>query len=174
MKTLYVSLAALTALLAGCGGSSGDRAPVDQNQAPTISAIADQATSANQESAPIAFSVMDENVTGLTISVTSDRQNVVPDSALALSGAAASRSLTATPVIDTTGDAMITIIATDDGGLSASTSFLLTVNAEQRSMAQFARDTFVTAEDDEPELVNAVEFLQDAEDDDFADLLAQP
>ena len=83
-----------------------------------------------------------------------------------------SRTLTVNPVVDMTGDAMITIIVRDAENLAASSSFLLTVTAEQKSMQQFTRDNFVSTPDDEPELINAVEFAQDADDDDFADLLA--
>ncbi|MEM7500864.1 MAG: hypothetical protein AAF417_02420 [Pseudomonadota bacterium] len=171
MKTTCVSLIALTALLAACGDSSNNRAPV--NQAPTISAITDISTAANQPSAPIPFSVADEELGSLTITATSDRPNVVPDSGLSISGSGANRTLTATPIDDVVGDTLISLVLTDRDGLSASTSFLLTIDAEERSIQQFVRDQFAAAEDDEPTLVNAVEFLQDADDDDFADLLAQ-
>ena len=40
-------------------------------------------------------------------------------------------------------------------------------------MQQFIRAAFASSADDDPELINAVEFAQDADDDDFADLLAQ-
>ena len=103
----------------------------------------------------------------------SDRQQVVPDDGLVLAGSGADRTITVTPVDDVTGDAFITIVVTDPTGLSASASFLLVVDPEQRSMNQFARDTFATEADDEPVLINAVEFVMDAEEDDFADLLAQ-
>ncbi len=171
MKRIHTSLIALTVLLSACGDSSNNRAPV--NQAPTISAISDVSATANQPSAPIPFSVADEEIGSLSIAVTSDRPNLVPDSGLSISGSGANRMLTATPIDDVVGDARISLVLTDREGLSASTSFLLTVDAEQRSIQQFARDAFATAEDDEPVLVNAVEFLQDADDDDFADLLAQ-
>lgn len=172
MKTMYVCLAACGALLAGCsGGSSDGRVPV--NQAPEITAIADQNTVANQTSGPIAFTVTDEQVGGLSISVTSDRQQVVPDDGLAQAGNGSARSITVTPVGDVTGDAFITVVVTDSAGLSASASFLLTVNPEQKSMQQFARGTFAMDADGEPELINAVEFSMDAEADDFADLLGQ-
>ena len=171
MKHLYAGFALTGLGLAACGGSGDDPQPV--NQAPTISAIADQSIAANGTSQPIAFSLDDENVGDLTVAVSSDRQNVVPDDGIALDGDGAARTLTVTPRIDEAGDAFITIVATDRQGLSAGTSFLLTVNPEQKSMQQFARDTFAEDADDEPALINAVEFAEDAEDDDFADLLAQ-
>lgn len=172
MRIITVSLAVASALLAACGSDSADnRAPV--NEAPSITAIGDQNTVANSTSQPIAFVVSDEQAGNLAISATSDRQLLVPDGSLSLSGGGTERTLTVTPTADMTGDAFITIVVTDQGGLSAGTSFLLTVDAEQKSMQQFTRETFVGSEDDEPAFINAVEFAQDADDDDFADLLAQ-
>ena len=161
----------LSLLVAGCGGSGSSPAPV--NAAPTISAIADQNTTANEQSAAIAFTVMDEQISNLSISASSDNQQVVPDSELVLGGSGTMRSVTITPVIDTLGDAFITIIVTDQAGLSASTSFLLTVVPQQVSLQQFVRTTFADAEDGDPALINAIAFDQDADNDDFADLLAQ-
>jgi hypothetical protein len=44
---------------------------------------------------------------------------------------------------------------------------------QQRSMQQFTRALFAGSADDEPVLVDAVDFVEDAEHDDFADLLAE-
>lgn len=169
MKINTQIFALLSLFIAGCGGSS--QAPV--NQAPTISAIADQSTTANATSSAIAFTVTDEDTAGLSFSTSSDNQLVVPDSALVLVNNDSSGSITVTPVIDTLGDAFITIIVSDSAGLSASTSFLLTIVPQQVSLQQFVRTEFAQAEDGEPALINAVAFDQDADDDDFADLLAQ-
>jgi len=155
--------------LVACGGS--DFLPV--NSAPTISAIADLDTTANETSTAIAFTVADEQVSILSLSAVSDNQKVVPDENLTVSGSGGIRYLTITPLIDTLGDAFITVVATDRVGLSAGTSFLLTVNPKQMSMQQFTRATYAEAEADDPALINAVAFDQDAEDDDFADLLSQ-
>ena len=161
----------LSLLVAGCGGSGSSPSPV--NTAPTISAIGDQSTSANVTSSAFAFTVTDENTASLSFSISSDNQHVVPDSGLELVSNGATGSITATPVIDTLGDAFITIIVSDQGGLLASTSFLLTIIPQQKSMQQFVRTEFAQVEDGEPALVNAVAFEQDADNDDFADLLAQ-
>ncbi len=171
MKFRHQIVALIGLLVAGCGGSDFSPAPV--NTAPTISAIADQNTTANEQSPAVAFTVTDEQTLSLSISVSSDNQQVVPDSNLGLGGSGATRSLTITPVIDTLGDAFITIIVTDPGGLLASTSFLLTVVPQQVSMQQFVRTTFAEAENGEPALINALAFDQDADNDDFTDLLAQ-
>ena len=161
-------------LLAACSNDSADeiqRPPA--NQAPIVSAIAATVATANRSSQPIAFSVSDEDADALLISAMSDRPEIVPTDGIVVAGAGQQRTLTITPVVDMTGDAMITVIAEDEEGLAASASFLLTVAAEQRSMQQFVRDTFSDADSDEPALINAVEFTQDADDDDFADLLEQ-
>ncbi len=171
MKIKHQTAALMGLVVAGCGGSDFSPAPV--NGVPTISAIADQNTSANETSAAIAFSVEDEQVSTLSLSAMSENQQVVPDAGLILGGSGANRSVTATPLDDTLGDAFITIIVTDQAGLSASTSFFLTIDPQQMSMQQFARTTFVDGADGDPVLINAVMFDQDADADDFADLLAQ-
>lgn len=168
MKSKSVTAAALGILLGACSGSYDAG---QANQPPMISTIEQQNTVANAASTPVAFSVDDERPGTLTISAMSDRQQVVSDDGLSLAGNGTERTITVTPVADATGDAFITIIATDANGLSTSTSFLLVVEPEQRSMQQFARDAFATDADDDPVLVNALEFIMDAEADDFADLL---
>ncbi len=169
MKFNIQIITLLSLLVAGCGGSGSTPAPV--STAPTISAIADQSTSANATSSAIAFTVT--NASSLSFSVSSDNQQVVLDTGIDLTINGASGSITVTPVIDTLGDAFITILATDQAGLSASTSFLLTIIPQQLSFQQFVRAEFAKPQDSEPALVNAVAFDQDADNDDFADLLAQ-
>ena len=171
MKLRVTSLALVSVLVAACSGSGSD--PVVGNAPPTISAIGDLNIDANNTSSAIGFTVSDEQPGNLAFTVMSDNQAVVADSGLALGGSGTSRSITATPVIDTTGDAFITIIVTDAEGLSASASFLLTVIPEVKSIQQFTRDTFALPANGEPELVNAVDFTQDADGDEFADLLTQ-
>jgi len=169
MKLIYLCGILALGLIAGCGGNSDeDRAAL--NRAPSVSAIGDQSTAANRSSEPFPFSVDDEDVGSLQIEVSSDRQQIVADENLELSGSDAARRLRVTPIADTTGEVMITTVVTDREGLSASSAFVLTVVPEQRSIQQFARSTFAEADNDEPTLINAVEFLQDADGDDFTDL----
>lgn len=172
MKQTHKMVVLIGLLVAGCSGGSGST-PSPINAAPTISAIADQSTIANVQSNPIAFSVTDEQTGSLSIIATSDNQDVLLDENLVLSGSDASRSLTVTPVSDTLGDAMITIVVTDASGLSASSSFVLTIDPQQLSFSDFVRSSFSAVPEAEPSLINAVQFIQDAGDDDFADLLAQ-
>lgn len=171
MKTKILIVTLFGALVVGCGGSNS-AAPAGPI-VPTVSALDDQSTPANGESAPIAFTVSAGDLAGLAIVASSDNQAVVPDSGLVLAGSGASRSVTASPVIDTLGDAFITIIATDQDGLSASTSFLLTIVAQEESVQQFTRSSFAAEPDADPTLINAVTFVQDADEDDFEDLLTQ-
>ncbi|MGB5258380.1 MAG: hypothetical protein WBN44_14090, partial [Woeseiaceae bacterium] len=172
MKLKYMSMALIPMLVAACGDGSG----VNQrtgNVAPTISAIGAQAITANDTSSAIGFTVSDEQPDMLNFSVMSDNPTVIADEGLELAGGGADRTITLTPIIDTVGDTFITIVATDPGGLSAGTSFLVTVDPEQKSMQQITRQWFDGTPDGEPELVNAVEFAQDADSDDFADLLTR-
>ncbi len=171
MKSRHQMIVLIGLLVAGCGGSDFSPAPV--NQAPTISAVPNQSTVANATSVAIGFTVTDEQASALSITASSDRQQVVPDSALELGGSGTDRTLTVTPVFDTLGDAFISIVVTDTLGLSANTTFLLTIDPLQESMQQFTRSTFAELADDDPEFVNAVNFTQDADDDDFADFFAQ-
>ena len=173
MRIRFASIAFACLLVAACGGGGSSIDPPAANQAPTISAITDQSTSANQASQPIGFTVSDEQVGSLGFTLMSDNTDVVANDGLELGGSGTSRTLTVTPVVDTTGDAFVTVIVTDSAGLSASTSFLLTIVPEQKSMQQFTRGAFGEEADGAPDLVNAVEFVQDADSDDFADLLAQ-
>lgn len=168
MKTKFSMLLPVVIALSACSGSDNNTAIV--NAAPTISAIANQRTMANQKSAAIVFTVADEDAASLTLSASSDNQQVIPDAGIELGGANRSRMLAVTPEIDTLGDAFITVFVADRFGLMASTSFLLTVDPQQSSMQQFVRTTFVLDENGDPAPVNAVAFDQDASDDDFADL----
>lgn len=161
----------LSVIVAACEGSGFTPAPV--NAAPTIASIVDQNTSANATSSVIALTVTDDDPVGLSFAVSSDNQLVVPDAGIILTTKSGGGSITVTPVIDTLGNAFITIVVTDQSGLSATTSFLLTVIPEQASLQQFVRAEFTKAEDGMPALINAVAFDQDAENDDYADLLAQ-
>ena len=166
--TIVVFLSSV--LVAGCGGSGSSR--VFPNTAPTISVVADQNIEANVTSAAITFTVTDNDVGSLMFSASSDNQQIVPDGGLDLVSNGASGSITVTPMIDMTGEATVTIVVTDQAGLTANSSFVLTVDPQQVSVQQFVRSEFAQAEDGMPVPINAVEFVQDAEGDDFADLLS--
>ena len=171
MRLQHIAVFSLASLVAACGGGSSG-APAVLDAAPDIGDIADQSIEANVSSAPIRFTVSDEDVGRVTVIASADRPELVPDEGLVLSGSGSDRTLVATPAPDVTGETTVTVTAVDAGLQSASTSFLVSVVAQQRSMQQFARDTFASGDAESPSLVNAVEFSQDADDDDFADLFA--
>ena len=167
MKVKLISVALVSVLIAACSSDSRD------NQPPRIDRIVDQTVSANMASLPISVSVTDELAGDVDVTAISSDTDVVADAGLALLGSGANRSLVVTPVQDVVGTTEITVFATDSAGLSASRSFSVQVDPEQKSIQLFTRQTFSEVADDEPDLVNAIEFLQDAENDDFADLLTQ-
>ncbi len=171
MTIKHASLVMAVLVVAACGSSGPDGQ--QQNQPPTISAISDMGVTANQTSTAIGFTVSDELPDQLAVAVISDNPDVVPEDGLMLGGTGTARQLTVTPVIDRIGDAYVTVTVSDAAGLTSGSTFLLTVDPEEKSMQQFTRSAFAVDADGQPVLVNAVSFDQDAESDDFADLLAQ-
>lgn len=172
MRLTYISLVTASLWLAGCGSSSDDPKPAE-NQAPKLSAIADQSITANQPDQSVGITLSDEQPGTVTLAVASDSETLLASDMLRTSGTGTGRLALITPVADESGQAMVTITATDAQGLTDATSFTLTVTPEQKSMHQFARATLDLDADDDPELINAVEFMQDADEDDFADLFEE-
>jgi len=99
------------------------------NTAPTISTIADQII---MEDTPLnlTFTINDAETgpNALNLFATSTEQTVVANTNLTLSGTGNSRTLTLQPTLDMVGTATINITVSD-GSLSASTSFMVTVQA---------------------------------------------
>jgi hypothetical protein len=100
------------------------------NTAPTISSIADLSTLQNTATAPIAFTVGDAQtaVGSLTVSGASSNPTLVPVANIVFGGSGANRTVTVTPAANQIGTATITVTVSD-GSLTASDSFVLTVNA---------------------------------------------
>jgi hypothetical protein len=99
------------------------------NDAPSVSAIADQTIAMNGTTGPIAFTIADENAATVTMSGASSNTTLVPAANIVFGGAGVNRTVTVTPAANQSGTATIAITATDAGAGSASVSFLLTVNA---------------------------------------------
>jgi hypothetical protein len=100
------------------------------NDAPTVSAIAAQAT--NEDTLKtVALTVGDVDGDALTVAAASSDQTLVADGGLTVTGTGASRTLRIEPVADASGVATITVTAADNGTppLTAVRSFTLTVNA---------------------------------------------
>lgn len=101
----------------------------DANTAPTISAIANQVT---DEDTPVtaAFTVGDaETAAGsLVLSRSTTNPSLTPLSGITFGGSGINRTVTITPAANANGTSSITITVTDAGGLTASTTFTVTVN----------------------------------------------
>jgi len=99
------------------------------NTAPTISDVANQTINAGSSTAILAFTIADTQTatSSLVVSAASSNPTLVPQSGLALGGSAGSRTIRVTPAAGQSGSATITLTVSD-GTLSASDTFLLTVN----------------------------------------------
>ena len=101
------------------------------NDAPTITAIANQSINEDTSTPALAFTVADaETAAGsLTVTATSDNQVVLPNAGIVLGGAgSANRTITLTPASNQVGSANVTVTVSD-GPASAIRVFTLTVQA---------------------------------------------
>lgn len=98
------------------------------NDAPTISAIADQSIAEDTPTGAIAFTVGDvETAAGsLTITPSSGNTTLIPIANIVLGGSGASRTVTITPADNQNGVTVITL-SVDDGTTSTDTDFQITV-----------------------------------------------
>ncbi len=90
------------------------------NDAPSISAIADQTMAMNSTLGPINFTVTDpeSEVSALTIAVSSNNQLLIDDSDMLIGGTGEMKTISFTPNVGQMGEAMITIDVND--GVAAS------------------------------------------------------
>ncbi len=170
MQKTLLAIVLAGSLVAAC--DSGGGRPPAADQSPSVSAIANQSVVANGTSQPIGFTIRDENPGSVAVEAYSGDTSVIADEGLILGGSGESRTITLAPIVDTLGDTTISISVRDDAGRASATAFGVEVVPEVRSMQTFARDAFAGDENADPALINAVEFLQDADSDDFSDLLA--
>ncbi|MBI3417510.1 MAG: hypothetical protein HY043_19640 [Verrucomicrobia bacterium] len=100
-------------------------------QPPTISSVLDHAISVNHTLGPIAFRVAAPCTPFSELTVTGESSNtdLVPRSQIIFDGADSFRTVTITPAVNQIGSTKITLILSD-GALSASTTFTLTVTAD--------------------------------------------
>ncbi len=100
------------------------------NTAPSLSALANRSMDAGSTTAPIAFTVADlETPLGdLAVSAATSNATLLPTSGIVLGGSGANRTVSLTPVAQQVGTATVTLTVSD-GLLSASRSFVVTVNA---------------------------------------------
>jgi hypothetical protein len=127
--TITISAAGLTSRTLAVIEVDDDAGSVS-NTAPTISAIADQNVAHNTATGALAFTIGDAETSAGSLIVTraSSNPTLVPVANIVLVGSAANRTVTVTPATGQSGTATITITVSD-GNLSASDSFVLTVNA---------------------------------------------
>jgi LPXTG-site transpeptidase (sortase) family protein len=101
-----------------------------ENDAPTISAIADRSTNEETATPNIAFTVSDTETAAasLTLSGQSSNTTLVPDENIVFGGSGSSRTVRVSPAANQTGTATITVTVSD-GDLTTSEPFVLTVYA---------------------------------------------
>ena len=112
-------------------GSVTIQGAVGANTPPTISALP-ELISAQDGPALVSFIINDAETApdALLVSVKSSNSSLVPDNQLLLGGSGRNRTLAAVPLSGQTGNAIITLTVTDAGGLSDSTSSILTVQGD--------------------------------------------
>lgn len=102
----------------------------DDDSAPTISAIDDQAVDEDTATGALDFTVgdTDDGAAAVTVSASSSNQDLVADANIVVSGSGASRSVVVTPGAEKSGDTTITLTVSD-GTNEAVETFTLTVSA---------------------------------------------
>ncbi len=165
----YIFLFILALAVSGCGGSSSRAA----NQPPAITDVADQVLEANTSSGVLSVTVSDDITApaALLFAAVSDNDTLVPAAAINTAADGNIRTLTVTPTPSTLGSATITLTVRDADGLSAATSFLLTVNPQNVSFNQLLRDVFADDANAAPRDLNALQINGIENADDFTDLL---
>ena len=98
------------------------------NDAPTISAIANQTAFQNTATTPVAFTISDVETaaSSLTVAATSSNTALFPNGSIVFSGSGANRTLILTPANNQFGTATITVNVSD-GTIATPTSFTVTV-----------------------------------------------
>ena len=104
---------------------------ISVNDVPILSTILDQTTNEDTAINSISFSATDieDAACSLGITITSSNQTILPDSNLSYTCNETNYTLTANPVLNHNGATFITVLVTDSGGLTAVTSFDLTITS---------------------------------------------
>jgi photosystem II stability/assembly factor-like uncharacterized protein len=116
------------------------------NTAPTISDITNQTINQNSNTGALAFTVGDAETpaASLMLSGSSSNTTLVPNANIVFGGSGANRTVTVTPAANQTGTATITVTVTDGGGMTATDTFLLTVNSCGASLSKTAQNFAAT------------------------------
>lgn len=101
----------------------------DGNQAPSLTALDDQAVDEGGRVGPLAFAVSDRETveSALTVTALSSNPDLLPAANIQIAGGGAERLLVATPAAQRSGAAVVTVVVTDAAGASASNSFVIGV-----------------------------------------------
>jgi hypothetical protein len=103
--------------------------PAASNTPPTISSFSPRTVNEDTSTGSIPFTVSDaETVGSLVLSASSSNPSLIPIANITIGGSGTNRTLAVTPALNQSGTATITVTVSD-GQLSASSSFVLTVNA---------------------------------------------
>ncbi len=100
------------------------------NDAPAITAITNLTIPQNGNTGALPFTISDAEspATALTVAVTSNNPNLVPNANITLGGSGASRTVSVAPAFNQNGNAAITL-SVGDGTFTTTRSFFLTVTA---------------------------------------------
>jgi len=173
----YLLAAAVTLVVAACSNNDKDRDPPPPmaNQAPTVSAITAKAASQDTVVGPIDFTVGDDvtPVNQVTVTATADGAVFAADG-LVITGTGTTRMLTLTPLEAATGVANVTLTAIDAEGLTATSTFAVTVSSNPASVREVTLSTFAKGELADATPVNGFTFTQDADDPAVFDSLIGP
>lgn len=97
------------------------------NDAPTITSVANQTITEDTQTGALAFTIGDIDGDTLAVTASSSNTTLVPNGNIVLAGSGANRTVTVTPATNQFGTGTITLTSSDGGGLSATTSFTVTV-----------------------------------------------
>ncbi len=117
---MAIALLLASLLLVACGNGSG--------LTPVLSPIADRTTTTGA-TFDVSVTLSAAAPDAVVIVATSDAPDLVPTSGLVFTGSGSARSLRVTPAPTGTGDARITVVASDGAGRQATTSFRIDVVA---------------------------------------------
>ena len=103
--------------------------------------------------------------------MSSSDQALLPNDRIIVAASGRNRTIDLIPVLDEIGRVQVTITVADQANLTARTQFEVNVIEVSQSVQRFVRNNFRSDAFGDPVLINVFAFENDAEDDDFADLL---
>ncbi len=139
-----IGISTLTVTIADEGGLTAQESftinlttsPPPPNTPPTISDLTDKTIVQGTTLGPVSFTIGDAEspLANLTVSVFSSNPTLVPIGNVVLGGSGANRTISVTPVPGMIGNATLTVTVSDEGSLTASDSFALTVTSPPPTM----------------------------------------